>query len=249
MGSGIKLVLTAVMVSVTSTALAQKVQENAIMNSDGSRTILRSQQLPDANERRARWCAERGGVDVTNEGDLTLSAGAEDAVVCAYSGDQKAGFSGAYIPKKGEQMPNAIAPDPSIRKAPSLIPEEHPAPEPEDSAKSPSSSFGQQMFAVPSISVFPNGGYTIAVSELFWPASYAIFHDYPAGTRGSVKSEILQLNCNWLWQGNITEGRHQVDGFVACTGPAAPGVVQTKMEACAGLCARGTNSFVVVPRS
>lgn len=119
--SSLKLILAAATLSLTSSAVAQKVPENAIQNSDGSRTILRSQQLPDANERHARWCAQHGGVDITNEGDLTLSAGAGDAVVCAYTGKEERGFSGAYIPEKGETMPDAIGPDSRLRMAPSVM--------------------------------------------------------------------------------------------------------------------------------
>ncbi|WP_316152799.1 hypothetical protein [Cupriavidus sp. BIC8F] len=51
-----------------STTHAQNAPDNAIRNADGSRTILRSQQLPEANERHARWCQMHGGVDITNEG-------------------------------------------------------------------------------------------------------------------------------------------------------------------------------------
>lgn len=112
-----------------------KAPENAIMHSDGSRTILRSQQLPEANQRHSRWCAEQGGVDVTNDGDVTLSAGAADAVICAYPDGPKPGFSGAYVPRPGKSMPKSIEPSIDIEAAPPLTPDLSPAGEPEGCAK------------------------------------------------------------------------------------------------------------------
>ncbi|MCO4865214.1 hypothetical protein MKD38_26310 [Cupriavidus sp. WGlv3] len=104
-----------------SPVLAQNAPDNAIRNADGTRTILRSQQLPDANERHARWCQLHGGVDITNDGDVTLGPKTLDAVVCRRLDPSVPGFSGAYIPKSPDQ--NAIAPDTEMEKAPFIIPQ------------------------------------------------------------------------------------------------------------------------------
>ncbi|AMR76813.1 hypothetical protein A2G96_03125 [Cupriavidus nantongensis] len=102
-------------------ALAQNAPDNAIHNADGSRTILRSQQLPEANERHARWCQLHGAVDITNEGDVTLGPKTFDGIVCSSIDPSTPGFSGAYIPK--DQSLRILSPDTELEKAPSLIPQ------------------------------------------------------------------------------------------------------------------------------
>ncbi len=99
---------------------AQNAPDNAIHNTDGSRTILRSQQLPEANKRHARWCQMHGAVDITNEGDVTLGPKTFDGIVCRSLDPSTPGFSGAYIPK--DQSQRIIAPDAEMEKAPSNTP-------------------------------------------------------------------------------------------------------------------------------
>jgi len=115
--------------AAVTTSHAQHAPDNAIVNPDGSRTILRSQQLPEANERRAAWCREHGGVDITNEGDVTLSQGAVDVVVCRRTDTSAPGFSGAYVPQGGPQ--DRIQPGIQLEKARPFVPEGLPAWTPE----------------------------------------------------------------------------------------------------------------------
>ncbi len=107
----------------TSTSNAQNAPDNAIHKADGSRTILRSQQLPEANERHARWCQMHGAVDITNEGDVTLGPKTFDGIVCSSLNPSTPGFSGAYIPK--DQSLRIISPDAEMEKAPQIVPK-HP---------------------------------------------------------------------------------------------------------------------------
>ncbi|NUT14596.1 MAG: hypothetical protein HOQ33_08855 [Cupriavidus sp.] len=113
----LNLVTAAALVSIAgmSSGRAQNAPDNAIHNADGSRTILRSQQLPEANERHARWCQMHGGVDMTNEGDVTLGPKTFDGVVCSSIDPSKPGFSGAYILK--DQSLRIISPDAEMEKA------------------------------------------------------------------------------------------------------------------------------------
>jgi hypothetical protein len=121
MWSRIRNVATvAALASATALASAQNAPDNAIHHPDGSRTILRSQQLPEANERHARWCEMHGGVDITNEGDVTLGPNSFDGVVCRSLDPSKPGFSGAYIPK--DQSLRIISPDVELEKAPPIAP-------------------------------------------------------------------------------------------------------------------------------
>ncbi|RAS12478.1 hypothetical protein C7415_101514 [Cupriavidus alkaliphilus] len=223
-----------------SHALAQNAPDNAIRNADGSRTILRSQQLPEANERHARWCQLHGGVDITNDGDVTLGPKTFDAVVCRRLGPSAPGFSGAYIPKSPDQ--NVISPDTEMEKAPFLIPQSPRMLSPEqDGRLAPHSST-----VIPTISVYPNNGYTTKRDTLFYPASYANFYDFTGSPKGRVVSRIPLLGCQWSWEGLIQWNPHQVDGFTACMAPSFQAVVGTNIEACVGfLCARGEESFVV----
>ncbi|UDM50065.1 hypothetical protein [Cupriavidus sp. MP-37] len=119
----LNLLMAASLVSIAgmSSSNAQNAPDNAIHNADGSRTILRSQQLPEANERHARWCQMHGAVDITNEGDVTLGPNTFDGVVCQSLDPSKPGFSGAYIPK--DQSLRIISPDAEMEKAPSIIPQ------------------------------------------------------------------------------------------------------------------------------
>jgi hypothetical protein len=103
-----------------NSAQAQNAPDDAIRNADGSRTILRSQQLPEANERRGRWCKMHGGMDVTNDGDVTLGPNTFDAVVCLHVDPSTPGFAGAYIPKNSKQT--VISPDAEIEQAPFIVP-------------------------------------------------------------------------------------------------------------------------------
>lgn len=129
-----------------STTNAQNAPDNAIPNADGSRTILRSQQLPEANERHARWCQMHGGVDVTNEGDLTLGGKTLDAVICRRLDPSAPGFSGAYVPKNPNQT--IISPDSEREKAPFIIPERPRMAPKQESSLAPHSSA-----VIPTISV------------------------------------------------------------------------------------------------
>ncbi len=222
-----------------STAHAQNAPDNAIRNADGSRTILRSQQLPEANERHARWCQMHGGVDITNEGDLTLDPQTLNAVVCRRLDPSAPGFSGAYVPKNPKQ--NAISPDTEMEKAPFIIPERPRMSPGQEGSLAPHSSA-----VIPAISAYPNNGYTTKRDTLFYPASYAIFHDFTGSPKGRVVSKIPLLGCGWNWEGLIQWNPHQVDGFTACMAPSFQAVVGTNIEACVGfLCARGEGSFVV----
>ncbi|NOV23256.1 hypothetical protein E5S69_06840 [Cupriavidus necator] len=224
--------------SMTS-ALAQNAPDNAIPNADGSRTILRSQQLPEANERHARWCRLHGGVDITNDGDVTLGQKTLDAVVCRRLDPSARGFSGAYIPKSLDK--NVISPDAEMEKAPFIIPQSPRMSPEQDGRLAPHSSA-----VVPTISVYPNNGYTTKRDTLFYPASYAIFYDFTGSPKGRVVSKIPSLGCQWSWEGLIQWNPHQVDGFTACMAPSFQAVVGTNIEACVGLwCARGEGSFVV----
>lgn len=230
----------------------QPAPDNAIPNPDGSRTILRSQQLPEANARHARWCAEHGGVDVTNEGDLTLSADTYDAVICVRTDFSKPGFSGAYIPEHG----SIITPDNRLETAPAIGPDVPSASTLEELENQqslprgviPPTSEWWRSLKIPTISVYPNNGYTVKTKTLFHAASYARFTNFSGGHSGRVESSIPALNCHWRWQGRIRPGHHQVDGFTGCYAPR-PGVVRTKITACSGvMCARGEGTFVAIPQ-
>lgn len=223
----------------TSTSSAQNAPDNAIHNADGSRTILRSQQLPEANERHARWCQMHGGVDMTNEGDLTLDSKTLDAVICRRLDPSAPGFSGAYMPKNPRQ--NIISPDAEMEKAPFIIPKRPRKSLEQDNLSAPHSSV-----IVPTISVYPNNGYTVKREALFYPASYAIFYNFTGSPKGRVASRIPLLGCGWTWEGLIQTNPHQVDGFTGCIAPSFQAVVGTYIEACVGIvCARGEGSFVV----
>ena len=228
----------------------QPAPDNAILNPDGSRTILRSQQLPEANARHARWCAEHGGVDVTNEGDMTLSANTYDAVICLRTDPRKGGFNGAYIPEQG----SVITRDGPLQKAPPIWLDVPPASTYEELERgqpypgasiSPAPRWWRPR--IPTISVYPNNGYTVKTETLFHAASYATFNDFSGGQMGRVESSIPALNCHWRWRGRIRGGHHQVDGFTGCYAPR-PGVIRTTIMACSGTCARGEGSFVAIPR-
>ncbi|WP_156811582.1 MULTISPECIES: hypothetical protein [unclassified Cupriavidus] len=231
-------------------AYAQQAPDNAVRNADGSRTILRSQQLPDANARHAQWCKERGGVDITNEGDLTLDPQTTDAIICRRV-DSSPGFTGAYVPKEGGGA--VIAPGIKMEKSPSIMPSTPPAWTPQQlreqggksgAAPSPRAAIA----AIPTISVHPNNGYAVKVGELFHAASYAVFSNFTGNPTGRVSSRIPALNCGWTWNGVIDLNPKQVDGFVGCTA-TWPGVIGTTMQACVGMtCANGEGSFVVEPK-
>jgi len=62
---------------------------NAITNPDGSRTIKKGQQTPEANELNRKQCESMGARDVTNESDLTIGPGTVYAGVCVSSGTEK----------------------------------------------------------------------------------------------------------------------------------------------------------------
>ncbi|NML24350.1 hypothetical protein [Zoogloea dura] len=111
--------LTALSTAVISlgTAFAQQAPDNAIRNADGTRTIPQSRQLPEANERHSRWCKNHGGVDITNDGNLTLESNTIDAVVCMRT-DGSPGETGAFIPKGNTE--GVIAPDANLEKAPAF---------------------------------------------------------------------------------------------------------------------------------
>lgn len=233
-----------------SLAFAQQVPDNAIRNADGSRTILKSQQYPEANERHARWCKERGGVDITNEGNLTLESNTTDAVVCMRT-DGSAGSTGAFVPRGNAK--GAILPDAGVEKAPSLIPDTPPAWTPQqlrDQRKAPGSSriSPVPLASIPTVSVFPNHGYSITVGQLFYAASYAIFRDFSPTTFATVSSRIPALGCGWRWEGLIQHSFRQIDGYVACVANA-PGTIGTTMDACAGWgCLHGEGTFVALPK-
>jgi hypothetical protein len=233
------LVTIAALGAIAGTSNAQNAPDNAIRNADGSRTILRSQQLPEANERHARWCQMHGGVDVTNEGDLTLESKTLDAVICRRLDPSAPGFSGAYIPKNWSR--NIISPDSEMEKAPFITPGR-----PKKSLEQENSLAPHSAIVVPTISVYPNNGYTVKRETLFYPASYAIFHNFTGGPKGRVASRIPLLGCGWTWEGLIQTNPHQVDGFTGCIAPSFQAVVGTSIEACVGIvCARGEGSFVV----
>lgn len=235
---------------VMCTAHSQQAPDNAIRNADGSRTILRSQQLPEANERHARWCTQHGGIDITNQGDLTLGPNTVDAVVCQRV-DPGPGFAGAYIPKEKGQT--TISPDIKIEKAPSIMPSSAPAWTPqqlkEQSNKSPGPAEEPMARAgPPTISIYPNNGYNVYVGELFYAAAYAIFRDFPTNTQGRVNMRVPALGCAWTWQALIDTNPKQVDGFTGCVA-SYPGVIRTTIQACAGFaCANGEGSFVAIRR-
>ncbi|MDQ0141056.1 hypothetical protein [Cupriavidus necator] len=223
----------------TTPALAQNAPDNAIPNADGSRTILRSQQLPEANERHARWCQMHGAVDMTNEGDVTLGPKTFDGIVCQSLGPSKPGFSGAYIPK--DQSLRIISPDAEMEKAPSITPKF-----PRKSLEPESSLVPYSSAVIPTISVYPNNDYTLKRDAMFYPASYAIFHNFTGGPRERVVSSIPLLGCTWRREGVVQEGSPKVWHFIGCIAPSFQTVVATNIEACAGiLCARGQGSFVV----
>ncbi len=241
-----------ILASVCHAQQIQHAPDNAVRNSDGSRTILRSQQLPEANERHARWCQQHGGVDITNEGDVTLGPNSSDAVICRRTDMSAPGFTGAYRPKDGRK--DIIDPDATYDISPSIGPNIPPASTLEElmqqqEGKPPpareSSTTPRALF--PTISVFPNNGYTEKVNTLFHPASYAVFRGFSGSPMGRVSSRIPVLGCNWGWEGPVIDDPHEVNGFVGCTA-GFPGVIRTTIEACVGVtCARGEGSFVVEP--
>lgn len=233
-----------------ASAHGQHAPDNAIRNADGSRTILRSQQLPEANDRHARWCQQHGGIDITNQGDLTLGPNTVDAIVCQRT-TPGPGFTGAYIPKGNGQI--TISPDVKLEKAPSATPPSAPAWTPQqlkEQGKGPNRPLDDQVTraGAPTISIYPNNGYTVYVGELFYAAAYAVFRDFPANTQGRVNMRIPALGCSWTWQSTIDINPKQVDGFTGCVA-TSPGVIATTIRACAGFaCANGEGSFVAMRR-
>lgn len=111
---------------VASASLSQPHSNpNAIVHPDGSRTVLRGQQLPEDIERQERWCALHGGRSITNDGDVTVGAKTIDAIICTPLDPSVPGFSGAYILKEGPT--DKISPDAVYEIAPPMDPNRLPA--------------------------------------------------------------------------------------------------------------------------
>jgi hypothetical protein len=58
------------------------VLKNAITNPDGTRTIKKGQQTPEANELNKKICESIGAKDVTNDEDITIGSGTLFVGVC-----------------------------------------------------------------------------------------------------------------------------------------------------------------------
>ena len=61
--------------------------EHAVRNSDGTLTIAAHMHNRATNAFHQQYCQAYGGVDITDETDITIGPGNLDAVTCLYTGD------------------------------------------------------------------------------------------------------------------------------------------------------------------
>ncbi|SAI73134.1 Uncharacterised protein [Bordetella ansorpii] len=243
------LILTMLLGGLASTAYAYEPLQNAQINPDGSRTVQRGQQTPQANAQRQQFCEARGGVDVTNEGNVTLSAGAADVIVCQFPEGTKPD-TGGYVPVDPLPESKSLSPDVPLRPAPSFVPGADDAQDEDE----PLSHFGlppdTALAAVPSISVYPVNGFSVVAGQTFYAAGTVVFANLDRTMQGTARSAIPALNCSWLWEGAIIGGGANIGGYVACH-TNSPGVVATHIEGCIRTfgCAQGQGTVVITPRS
>jgi len=170
---------------------------NAITNPDGSRTIKKGQQTPEANELNRKHCESMGARDVTNENDLTIGPGTVYAGVCVSSGTEKPPSTKA-VPVPGMGTGRIFLP----------IPEE-------TEERQPASKFSSRA-GLQIVPIATNGS-TACSAGLYYANSHVDFFNMPSRNSASGNGRVNETGpCSWTMTQVLGPGTGRISGFAAC---------------------------------
>ncbi|SAI46807.1 Uncharacterised protein [Bordetella ansorpii] len=241
------LVLVVLLGSLALTAYTYGPFLNAQGNHDGARTVPRGQQTPQSNALRQQFCQARGGVDVTDEGDVTVSAGAAHVIVCQFPQGSPPD-TGGYVPIDPLPEGKALSPDVPLRPAPPSMPGTHGARD--DGARPYFGFISESSLDDPAIAIYPVNQFSVATGQSFYAAGTFVFANVTRPTPVSIRAAIPALNCSWLWDSDIPKDDTTITGYMACHAWRRGGHI-THITACVvdAACTLDQGAIVIAPGS